>query len=128
MPIKPVDCGIAAAALCAVIAAFFLAYAHSGEAGQILLKCDGGEWVFPADATETVNVSGPLGDTVVEIRGGSAFFASSPCLNQTCVAAGQIHLPGQWAACLPNRVMLSVGEDAPSKEGGNKNEVDASAW
>jgi hypothetical protein len=122
MPIKPLDCGIIFAALCVVVAAFFLVYANSGDTGRILLKCGGGEWVFPLDATETVNVSGPLGNTVIEIRGGSACFASSPCLNQTCVAAGSICLPGQWAACLPNRVMLFIGE------GDAKNEVDAAAW
>jgi hypothetical protein len=74
------------------------------------------------DAAETVNVSGPMGNTVIEIRSGSAFFSSSPCQNQTCVASGVIHLPGQWAACLPNRVMLFIGE------GNNKNEVDAAVW
>jgi hypothetical protein len=122
MPIKPLDSGIVIAALCAVVAAFFLVYANPGDACRIFLKCTDGEWVFPLDAAETVSVSGPLGNTVIEIRGGSAFFAFSPCQNQTCVAAGSIHLPGQWAACLPNRVMLFIGE------GDAKNEVDAAAW
>jgi hypothetical protein len=122
MPVKPLDCGIVVTALGVVPAAFFFAYGNSGGSSRILLKCDEGEWVFPMDATETINVSGPLGNTVIEIHGGSAFFASSPCLNQTCVAAGSIHQPGQCAACLPNRVMLFIGE------ANNENEVDAAVW
>jgi hypothetical protein len=43
-------------------------------------------------------------------------------LNQTCVASGAVHAPGQWAACLPNRVMLYVSE------GKTEDNVDAAAW
>jgi hypothetical protein len=103
---------------------------HGGGGGQASVKLtgEGGTWVFPRDAEETVTVPGPLGDTVVEIRGGRARVLSSPCQNQTCVAAGYIHSHGQWTACLPNRVMVSVENDsgaAASEEGG---EVDAAAW
>jgi len=89
---------------------------------MVFLKGEGGEWVFPVDAVETLTVAGPLGDTVVEINGEGARVIASPCLNQTCVAAGVVRSSGQWAACLPNRVMLYIGE------GKNKDDVDAAAW
>jgi len=79
-------------------------------------------WVFPVDSSESIVVSGPLGDTVVEIGGGFARITSSPCVNQTCVSSGPIHAPGQWTACLPNRVMMYIDE------GKTNNDVDASAW
>ena len=86
------------------------------------MRGENGLWVFPVDSVESVVVSGPLGDTVVEIDGGGARIMSSPCLNQTCVSAGRILTAGQWTACLPNRVMLYIDE------GGPNNNVDASAW
>jgi hypothetical protein len=122
MLLKPFDFGIAIPLLGVVIASFFGAYSDAGGRSTVNLKGEGGEWVFPLDAVETMSVSGPLGDTVVEISGSSARIVSSPCLNKTCIAAGTLHVPGQWAACLPNRVMLYVSE------GKTENNVDAAAW
>ena len=122
MLLRPFDFCVAVTALAVVIASFFLVYANADDRPAVHLKGSSGEWVFPVDATETINVSGPLGDTVVEITGNSARIVASPCLNQTCVAARAVRSSGQWAACLPNRVMLYIGE------GENKNDVDATAW
>ncbi|MCL2270206.1 MAG: NusG domain II-containing protein [Treponema sp.] len=118
---KAGDFIIAVPMLGVVIASFFLAYSSAGDNGAINVKGEQGEWVFPADAVETLVVSGPLGDTVVDIARAGARITASPCLNQSCVAAGVVH-PGRWAACLPNRVMLYVSE------GENVNNVDAAAW
>ena len=120
--LKPFDIGIAIPLLGIVAASFVAAYSGAGGSGAVCLKGDGGEWVFPLDAVETLAITGPLGDTVIEISGDGARVTASPCLNQTCVAAGAVRLPGQWAACLPNRVMLYIGE------GKNENDVDAAAW
>jgi hypothetical protein len=122
MLLKPLDFGVAIPLLGAVIVSFFGAYSNAGGRGAVNLKSENGEWVFPLDAVETISVSGPLGDTVIEINGAAARIVSSPCLNQTCIAAGALHSPGQWTACLPNRVMLSVSEDE------TENNVDTSAW
>jgi hypothetical protein len=127
MLLKPLDFLFALFALCAVVISFFLAYSAAGS-GIIALKAQGGEWVFPIDADEIMLVSGPLGDTVIEIREGGARIVSSPCMNHTCVAAGFVHSPGQWAACLPNRVMVYISEGAPSKEGVGGYDVDATTW
>jgi len=96
------------------VAAALAVYRGSGNP-QVFVQGEGGAWIFPLDAVERLSVSGPLGDTVVEIRDGQARVLSSPCANQTCVSAGALSHQGQWAACLPNRVMLRIqGEsDAP---------------
>jgi hypothetical protein len=33
---------------------------------------------------------------------------SSPCPEKICVKTGRISKPGQWIACLPNRVFISI--------------------
>ena len=109
-------------ALGVVIASFFYVYSGAGGSSVVNLKGESGEWVFPLDAVETTTVSGPLGDTIIEIQGGAARITASPCLNKTCVASGSVHAPGQWAACLPNRVMLYISE------GTNEDDVDATVW
>jgi len=127
MLIKPFDFGIIIPALGAVIASFFFAYSGESSQSGIRVKAENNEWVFPLDSSETLTVPGPLGDTIIEINGSRARFLSSPCANQTCVSAGAIGSQGQWAACLPNKVLLYI---APEKRGSAADvpDVDAAAW
>ena len=118
---KPFDIIIAIPALGLVIASFFHVYGISGGRPAAVIRADGGEWVFPMDTAENKRFSGPLGETLVELGVNSARIVSSPCRNQVCVAAGFIRAPGQWSACLPNRVMVYIRED-------KNNEVDAATW
>lgn len=53
---------------------------------------------------------------------GSVAFESSDCPEHLCVHAGRLSVPGQFAACLPNRLVLVI-EAAPGEEA----EVDAVA-
>ena len=122
MLLKPIDIGIVFLAFGAVAVSFFLTYSGSNGTSLVNVRGESGLWVFPLDSVESMAVSGPLGDTVVEIGGGAARITSSPCVNQTCVSAGRIHAPGQWAACLPNRVMMYIDE------GKTNNDVDAAVW
>lgn len=66
------------------------------------------QWIFPLDAQTTLRVPGPLGETVVVIEEGSARVVSSPCAEKICIKTGRISKPGQWIACLPNRVFISI--------------------
>jgi hypothetical protein len=95
------------------------AAAWSGGGETVTVKGPGESWVFPRSAGETLRVPGPLGETVVELKDGRARVLSSPCTNQICVAAGAIHSRGQWIACLPNRVLVSISGEA---------EIDGAAW
>jgi hypothetical protein len=122
MLLKPFDFGIVLPALGVVVVSFILSFSGANGSSLINVRGENGLWVFPMDAVESIVVSGPLGDTVIEVGGGGARITASPCLNQTCVSAGRVSSPGQWAACLPNRVMLYIDE------GDIKNDVDAAAW
>jgi hypothetical protein len=99
----------------------FTVYVKPQGQARVLIRGQGGEWTFPADAVETIAVSGPLGETVVRIRENRAWVESSPCENQTCVASGPLARQGQWAACLPNNVLLMI-------QGTEDEDVDTAAW
>lgn len=129
MLLKPFDFGILISAFGAVLASFVFAYSGADARYTIRLQGAGAEWVFPQDAEEIVTVAGPLGDTVVAIKNGAACVLSSPCVNQTCVAAGVIRHQGQWTACLPNKVMVFIeGAEARNPMGRDTSDVDAAAW
>jgi hypothetical protein len=103
-------------------------YAGGGAEAEIRIRGPGASWVYPRDAAELVRVPGPLGETVVELRDGAARILSSPCANQLCVAAGAVHSRGQWAACLPNQVLVAVEERAGKTNENGGDGVDAAAW
>jgi hypothetical protein len=126
--LKPLDVVCLVSALALISFSLIPLSGGRGDRNTIRLKGEGGVWVFPLDAEETVAVPGPLGDTVVEIRGGRARVLSSPCQNQTCVAAGSVHTHGQWVACLPNRVLVSVEGGSGGKTAETGAELDAAAW
>jgi hypothetical protein len=99
----------------------FSVYMKPQNLSQVLIQAQGMEWTFPLNAEETVAVPGPLGDTIVRIHNSQAWVESSPCINQNCVETGLITRQGQWAACLPNNVLLII-------HGAEGENVDAVAW
>ena len=105
---------LAALAAAVALIALVSVRAYSGRAGAAMahLRGPGQEWVFPLGVDRTVTVGGPLGDTVVEISGGQARVLSSPCAEKLCVRSGAIARPGEWIACLPNRVILDIQGDS----------------
>ncbi len=59
-----------------------------------------------------LHISGPLGESTVEVNNGRIRFASSPCRTQVCVHSGWLTSAGEFAACLPNRISLTLlGKD-----------------
>jgi hypothetical protein len=63
---------------------------------------------FPLGKEMRVDVPGPLGTTVVRIRGGRASIESSPCPHGVCVHMGEIGAEGGVLVCVPNRVVVRV--------------------
>jgi hypothetical protein len=120
--LKPMDCAAIVLSLALVAVSARAVYGASETSARVVVQGPGRTWVFPMDAEERVAVPGPAGETVVEISGGTARVLSSPCANQTCVAAGHIHRQGEWAACLPNMVFVSIEGKADDEA------PDAAAW
>jgi hypothetical protein len=55
-----------------------------------------------------LQVHGPLGDSVIEIKESRARFLKSPCKGQQCVHSGWLETAGELAACLPNRISIQL--------------------
>lgn len=52
-----------------------------------------------------------LPGVIFEVNDGRVQFAASDCPDQVCVHTGLIGEPGQFAACLPNRVAIQIEAD-----------------
>lgn len=120
--LKPYDWVVFVVAILVVVAFSLLALDRTGTASSVLVRTDEGDFIYPLDRDATFEVDGPLGVSIIEIADGSVRFVDSPCRDRICVAAGELSEAGQWAACLPNRVFVSVTGDTGERE------VDASTF
>ncbi len=58
-------------------------------------------------------VSGPIGKSIIEIKNRSARFIRSPCHGKQCIHMGWQSHTGSFAACLPNRLTLTIKGGTP---------------
>lgn len=114
MRVRPRPLDWAALGLCLLAIAGFSIAAYGGRAasGEIVIEASGSKWIYPLGTDRRELIPGPRGDTVVVIEGGKARVADSPCPDKLCVHMPAISRPGQWIACMPNRVFVRVrGKD-----------------
>ena len=55
-----------------------------------------------------LHVTGPLGETEVEVKDGQARIRRSPCSKKLCIKSGFIQYADRFSACLPNRVVVRI--------------------
>ncbi len=108
MRLRPLDVAAVVLAAVSILLAAHWAYAPGRGTPEVVVSGANGEWIYPLVTDRSVKVAGPLGLTSVEIRGKTARITDSPCKNKLCIAMGSISSPGQWIACLPNRVFVRI--------------------
>ncbi|SFF54803.1 NusG domain II [Fontimonas thermophila] len=67
---------------------------------------------YALDGNRDILVEGRLGPSRLRIENGRVRFIASPCRNKVCVHSGWLSHGGDAAACLPNRVSISLLGDA----------------
>jgi hypothetical protein len=120
MKLKPLDI-VAIALSLAAVAAFAVGAYGGGVPAQVVIEASGVRYRFPLSAEREERFAGPRGDTIVVMSGGTVRVVDSPCPDKLCVAQGAISRTGQFIACLPNRVSISL-------EGSGEAAVDGTAF
>ncbi len=108
MKLKALDFLAILVSLLAIGAFSSAAYGGKDSAQDVVIEASGARWIYPLNVDRQERVAGPLGETVVVIKGGKASVEDSPCPDKLCVHMPAISQPGQWIACLPNRVFVRV--------------------
>ena len=121
LPLRLLD--IAALLVSLGIAGALTRWVFGSRSGRAMIRvtAPGGTWLLRPEEDQVLDVAGPLGSSRVVVRGGEVFMQSAPCANQICVKTGTASRPGQWIACLPNRVFVAV-------EGGGGEQFDARSY
>jgi len=88
---------------------------YTAEPAAAVVKIDTVDetYIYPLSENREIDVEGPIGPSHIVIKDRTAYILTSPCEDQLCVLMGGITQQGQWAACLPNRVFISIegGDD-----------------
>jgi len=66
---------------------------------------------YPLHQDRMIEISGPLGKTVVRIKESRARIDSSPCPNKICIHMGEFGTEGGILVCVPNEVAVRVGNE-----------------
>jgi hypothetical protein len=122
MKLKVLDFAAILVSVAAIAAFSVLVYGEGGNSPRVMIEGSGKQWIYPLNADQRIEVPGPIGITVVRIHQGAVRVEKSPCKNQICVLAGDIHKTGDWLACLPNKVIVRI--TGSREEGG----VDAASY
>ena len=81
----------------------------AGVGRTALVKSLGGEVIrVDLDQPQRIRIEGPLGTTTVAIEHGAASIVESPCPHHLCIRKGRISRTGDWVACIPNGVIVSI--------------------
>ena len=110
---RPWDVAVYALCIGVVVGFSLFAGGRAGPATVAEITSDEGEFVFSIEEDREIEIRGPIGVSRIVIEEGSARFVDAPCRDQICVHAGWLSDGGAWAACLPNRVFLSVAGQTP---------------
>ena len=88
----------------------FLRYGLPGSAGaQVRIMVGSKTYAQVSLKRENVyRVQGTLGISEIEVHDGKARFRSSPCQGKQCIRSGWASRGGEFVACLPNRVSITV--------------------
>ncbi len=98
----------------AIVGVLFARYWQAPVAATQFEVRVGGETLgrYALDADRGIRVDGRAGPSILKVENGRVRFISSPCRNQVCVHGGWLSHSGEAAACLPNRVSISLSGNA----------------
>jgi hypothetical protein len=113
--IRPADWILIAFLLVTAVLSFFLIprWLMSGATDVEILSRDKILRRYPLNKDRRVEVPGPLGTSEVKIKEGRVRIQSSPCPHKTCMTMGDIGTEGGILVCLPNEIVVRVGNGQP---------------
>lgn len=78
----------------------------------LMVQTQGERYAYSMEKNMRLEFSGPCGKSIIIIENEEAWFEHSDCENRGCVESGKISRPNQWAACLPNGIIIYIeGEE-----------------
>ena len=106
--IKPAD--FLFLAISVILIALSLAALSGNEQGPAVavIKVKDTEYIYPLNQPRELEFEGVLDKAHLMIHDGCIEFVESPCRDKICIHMGQARKDGDFLACLPNRIIVTV--------------------
>lgn len=92
-----------------IVGLLFQHYWVSREhAHEVIITSPAGSRHYALEQTQQIELQGAIGAAHLEIQEGAVRFVRSPCRHQICVRSGWHRRSGAVAACVPNRISLTL--------------------
>lgn len=106
--IKPAD--FLFLAISVIFIALSLAALSGNEQGPAVavIKVKDTEYIYPLNQPRELEFEGVLDKAHLMIHDGCIEFMESPCRDKICIHMGQARKDGDFLACLPNRIIVTV--------------------
>jgi len=99
------------------IAGIFVSRDALSQGSDVIIEIDGKPaYTLPLYVDRLISVSGPYGNTLIEIEGKKVRVKEAHCRNQICVREGWISRG--VIVCLPNKLVLIVGGSKKDEQHG----------
>lgn len=107
--LKVTDFIIAAISIAVACISFhFASEQFSGKSSLVFIKTPYARYIYPLDTDGEFQINGKIGVTVVKICNSKVKIIDSPCDAKTCIHSPSISKNGQWIACMPNGILVSI--------------------
>lgn len=94
---------------CFLVSSLFLFKPHNASGQTVVVRAKGQIVAeLPLSTPRTLNISGTMGNSVIEIVMGKARVIGDPGPRQICVKQGWISRAGDALLCLANQVTLEI--------------------
>ncbi len=102
----------------AAMTVFFSAklFCVKSESKTLMVQIGADKFAYSMEKELHLEFEGLLGKSHITVSKGEAWFDDSPCDNKICVESGKISRPNQWAACLPNGIIIYIEGISDSKK------------
>jgi len=80
----------------------------SGETAMAVIKVKDAEYIYPLNQPRELEFMGAIEKAHLVIHDGCIEFVESPCRDKICIHMGQARKEGDFLACLPNRIIVTV--------------------
>ncbi len=114
--LTPFDCKLLIVVTVLVALSFLLPLSQGAGARVVVSSDDRIVFVAPLDKDQRVELDGPLGITVLQIKNGAARVISSPCSQKVCIHMGEARHTGDLLACVPNQLVITIEGDSDGED------------
>jgi len=114
--LTPFDCKLLVVVAGLVALSFLLLLTQKAGARVVVSSNDRIVFVAPLDKDQRVELEGPLGITVLQIKNGAARIISSPCPQKICIGMGEVSHTGELLACVPNRLVIHIEGESDEED------------